>query len=206
MRIVTVLLLGVLVGCAEPSNSVRSTRSPESGGLQQEREISRADFGETWPFTVGSGMLRCGPGDAVTFTADGTVYAVNGVATTFGSGVDIEPIWAYAPQPDIGVAVVERLSMADREAIFAELGECEDMAMERAEAEIPVTDRASLHAMAERQGQIEDECKSGVRNGFGISEDEATRIVLEGISSVESMRLRVDIGPVIRAGLELCDG
>lgn len=42
-------------------------------------EVTRADFGAKWPFTVDGGTLRCERG-SVTFTAAGKTYALNGTA------------------------------------------------------------------------------------------------------------------------------
>lgn len=41
--------------------------------------ISETDFGTKWPFTVASGELRCDNG-AVSFTVNGWVHGVNGLA------------------------------------------------------------------------------------------------------------------------------
>ena len=58
------------------------------------KRISAQDFSDPWPFTVSSGRLACTMGSAVTFTANGTQYAVNGVASGRGYP-DIEPIWKF---------------------------------------------------------------------------------------------------------------
>lgn len=46
--------------------------------------VSSADYGDAWPFTVGSVDLMCdGPSPkALARTADGTIYALNGSART----------------------------------------------------------------------------------------------------------------------------
>lgn len=44
-------------------------------------EINSKKYGEKWPFSVEKGELAC-YGNAVTFTSNGTVYAVNGVASS----------------------------------------------------------------------------------------------------------------------------
>jgi hypothetical protein len=64
---------------------------------RRERNIHREELGEAWPLTVDAGVValigsnRFG---AVTFTADGVTYAVNGLARSWQSGKDIDPIWA----------------------------------------------------------------------------------------------------------------
>ena len=56
--------------------------------------IKAEDFGEAWPFTVSEGRLACSGASAVTFTANGVRYAVNGMASSAGFA-DIEPIWKF---------------------------------------------------------------------------------------------------------------
>ena len=59
-----------------------------------DKRIKAEDFGEAWPFTVSEGVLSCSGASAVTFTANGVTYAVNGMASTAGFA-DIEPIWKF---------------------------------------------------------------------------------------------------------------
>lgn len=59
-------------------------------------EISREEYGESWPFTVDSGRLECWRGSAAVFVADGTVYQLNGVAKQMGHA-PIDPIWRDNP-------------------------------------------------------------------------------------------------------------
>jgi hypothetical protein len=82
---------------------------------QSSKEVTSADYGDEWPLTVDSGTLAC-DGDAVTFTAGGKTYAVNGMATTRSAGVDIEPIWADNPEVEgtkksIGVLINDGLAL-----------------------------------------------------------------------------------------------
>ncbi len=56
------------------------------------------DLGSEWPFTVASGTLKC-TDNAITFTADGKTYGVNGTATGRENLPPIDPIWK--PNPDI---------------------------------------------------------------------------------------------------------
>jgi hypothetical protein len=90
------LIVLVLIAAACGSGSGDSTGSSAPG------KITEAELGEEWPFTVSEGILRChgsaGFG-AVTFEADGTEYAVNGVA----KGQDyppVDPVWADDPTVD----------------------------------------------------------------------------------------------------------
>jgi hypothetical protein len=72
---------------------------PSSGSTDT---VAAADF-EVWPFSVGSGVLRCEQG-AVTFEAGGTEYGVNGTAT--GAGYpEVDPIWLDNPALDGGPKV-----------------------------------------------------------------------------------------------------
>jgi hypothetical protein len=79
--------------------------------------VSRATYGDGWPFTVASGILSCHPGQAVVFeTSDGTVYALNGVATADPQFHDLEPIWlddpsGVAPKLSIGPLIETGLAL-----------------------------------------------------------------------------------------------
>ena len=69
--------------------------------------VSAADFGDAWPLTISSGILRCekvlipgllgGSISVVVFDAAGKRYAVNGVAKSRRAGVPIDEIWAANP-------------------------------------------------------------------------------------------------------------
>lgn len=57
----------------------------EDGGVgpRGESAITRQEFelmGESWPFVVDAGILTCHRGGTLTFTVDGVVYALDGVA------------------------------------------------------------------------------------------------------------------------------
>ena len=214
-------LLAVMAGCGQAEEHSRVTERTVSGGTERavpsvtegsvsgvtERVISRADFGDRWPFVVESGTLRCRAPRAITFTSSGTTYAVNGMASTLEAGVPIEPIWAFQPPRDPGIEVVEGIPLSDCNEIFRQLTVCEDRAMEQAEGEIPVTNFASMERMADRMDELETECKGDVRNTFGISEDEALKIGVEGVFGggfSSATPLRISISSVIQAGLTLC--
>jgi hypothetical protein len=67
--------------------------------------VTREELGDKWPFTVDSGVIAC-DGDAVTFTAEGVTYAVNGTATAREMGIDINAIWAENPgMPGTGLKI-----------------------------------------------------------------------------------------------------
>lgn len=72
--------------------------------------IDRRDFGDEWPFTTPRGILGCtvvgklstgAPIGAVTFTADGKVYAVNGIARGHAKSNgwhDLKEVWRDNPK------------------------------------------------------------------------------------------------------------
>lgn len=66
-------------------------------------QITRADYGDAWPFTVEAGQVRCmhmrGPGsNEVVFIAEGTAYAINGTAKGTKQYADVAPIWLDNPK------------------------------------------------------------------------------------------------------------
>jgi hypothetical protein len=90
----------------------RATTRPPS------RNVSAAQLLEAWPLTVPLGTLRLERGHAVVFRApDGTDYAVNGMATTWGLGAPIEAIWAAGQvsgaRRDLGPLVALGLALGE---------------------------------------------------------------------------------------------
>ena len=71
------------------------------------RWISHAEFGEAWPLTVESGVLRCVDPFSVVFVAYGRAYAVNGFAKNASTRdgerkyLDIRAILKDDPDPGI---------------------------------------------------------------------------------------------------------
>ncbi|GAA5021562.1 DUF2511 domain-containing protein [Kitasatospora paranensis] len=49
-----------------------------------------------WPFTVGSGTLRCRSGSLLTFASGGTEYGLDATAQDAGYAAPL-PVWAAAP-------------------------------------------------------------------------------------------------------------
>jgi hypothetical protein len=90
-------VLGV-TGCGDSQSNTAATDQPSLAN--NEKSVSRADYGGKWPLKVESGTLRCDDPGAVTFTSNGTTYWVNGtaggMADTHG-WKDIRPIWADDP-------------------------------------------------------------------------------------------------------------
>jgi hypothetical protein len=107
---------------APPSASSSPTRVSSN-----EIEISREEYGAAWPFTVDRGILkgvRVGktsdgsPLAHLTFTAQGKVYAVNGLARGTKKYAEIEDIWAANPEIpgtriDIGPIIDRGLKLAE---------------------------------------------------------------------------------------------
>lgn len=86
------LSVGVL-GCGSAS------ADPSRGAT-----VTRADFGDRWPFTVDQGVLRCEPPSQVVFSSGGVDYAVNGMARgdmRARGWQEIDGIWAPNTDPEV---------------------------------------------------------------------------------------------------------
>lgn len=130
---VAVLMLVVataaLLGCGSPpassgaSQPPSSENAPSAGSAPQlppnQLHITKADFGDAWPFTVDEGVLTgTGSGGVgeVTFTTNGVTYGVNGLANGTGKYAEIEAIWAANPsipgtKKDIGPIIKRGLEL-----------------------------------------------------------------------------------------------
>ena len=186
------------------------------GGPSNERLLTEEDFGDDWPFTVAAGTVRCVQ-NAVTFDADGVTYAVNGRASASGQAVPIEPIWKTATLP-MTSPPVQRLDEPSRRRIFRHIVACEDAAAKQAQAEFPETDAGhpdfSMDRFAElfeketaRENELTESCKVELRNEESLSDDEMSRISIEGVTqNWPSLSItRKSIHPIIKSGLELCE-
>lgn len=73
------LALAVIIGtsCAR-SDSSTSSQSPKG------RLVTKAELGDSWPFTVDSGYVDCPDGVSAIFRTDDAVYGLNGMATSRG--------------------------------------------------------------------------------------------------------------------------
>jgi hypothetical protein len=117
-RLITPTVLALVLSACGAYKSFTSTPEDSSSkpvAASSSLDVSRADFGDEWPLTVGSGTLSC-DGDAVTFTTGGTTYGVNGTARTLNEWPDIDPIWAkdpsgLAPKKDIGPLIDRGLDL-----------------------------------------------------------------------------------------------
>jgi len=86
--LLTILIFSLLSGC--------------KSGVQ----VSKADMGEKWPFTVENGLVHCFDGRELVFEANGIKYSLNGWAETFASekgyNTNLKAIWARDPKyPDL---------------------------------------------------------------------------------------------------------
>ncbi|GEN28975.1 hypothetical protein HVA01_26210 [Halovibrio variabilis] len=93
-----VVILFALSGCGQSSSS----------GL----EVSKGEFGESWPFTVESGVVDCVDGQAAIFKTGGTSYQLNGFARSSGYA-PIDPIWRENPEiPGVRVNIGSMIDLA----------------------------------------------------------------------------------------------
>lgn len=72
------------------------------GESEVDGEVSAAiaaQEGFDWPLTVDSASYICAEGNAVAIEADGSIYALNGLAKGQGY-LDLEPIWKDDPEFD----------------------------------------------------------------------------------------------------------
>jgi hypothetical protein len=82
LAVIGILTMAILAACVEASGS----------------EISQAEYGDKWPFTVPSERLECVPYSKVVFHAGGVSYAVNGLAMSDNRYREIRPIWKDNPE------------------------------------------------------------------------------------------------------------
>lgn len=61
------------------------------------RAVTAAEYGDEWPFSVPSGRVDCRPSGSAVFVADGTTYALTGLAQSRGYA-DVGPIWLDNPK------------------------------------------------------------------------------------------------------------
>ena len=62
-------------------------------------EIRKSDYGERWPFKIARGWLRCEGAGAIILSAQGTDYAVNGLASS--RYAPIQAVWKSDQADDI---------------------------------------------------------------------------------------------------------
>jgi hypothetical protein len=79
---------------------IRRYETPSSNAGGTAREVTAAEFGEAWPFTVDSGVVRCEADKRVVFIANNTIYALNTRAIVKFTGESILPIQRLDPTND----------------------------------------------------------------------------------------------------------
>ncbi|TFI45157.1 DUF2511 domain-containing protein [Rhodococcus sp. 1R11] len=85
---------------AAPATTAEPTARNVPAGL-----VSESTWTGDWPFTVPEGSLMCGQPNRVTFTADGTIYALNGAAKSAGAFDDVAAIWKESDFPGVRVDI-----------------------------------------------------------------------------------------------------
>jgi hypothetical protein len=130
---------------------------------------------------------------------DQRVFAVNGTARGRGFAA-IEPIWQTQPLLD-PVPVVARRRADVRRGIFVAIVKCEDEAAKQAEK---LSDDLSKQIDQERK--LSETCKTQLRTNNQLTEEELSQIGNEGVAQAcpPLKPGRVNIGPIIQAGLKLC--
>jgi len=71
-------------------------------------------LGCEWPLTVSEGTIWCVGAGRLVFEADGTQYALNGLAKGTGEYADIEAIWLDDPEVDGLKVGIDGLDLARR--------------------------------------------------------------------------------------------
>ena len=71
------------------------------------REVTKAEFGKAWPFSVSSGRVDCVKGLAYIFKANGKTYGLNGHADAWGiADADLKDIWLKDPEyPELDLRI-----------------------------------------------------------------------------------------------------
>ena len=110
-------------GASDTAAAVSVADAPRPPGY-----VSRAEFGDAWPLTVGEGVLECDQSrsalGAVVFSAGGRRYGVNGTAKSLGFPA-IDPIWR-SPIQKLDYPPLARIPEEQRRRIFASLVACQD--------------------------------------------------------------------------------
>lgn len=77
--------------------------------------MTRAQFGDSWPFTVDSGYLDCVPPSCAVFRTGSTTYGLNGLAKS-RDFQDVRPIWRDDPNaPGLKISIGPMIDLALKE-------------------------------------------------------------------------------------------
>lgn len=110
MALLTVVLaLSLGISCAQSDR-------PSSDESTMGKLVTKAELGNQWPFTVDSGYVDCPDGVSAVFrTADGSVYGLNGMATSRGFA-EPDPIRQADPIiPGAMISIGPMIDLARRE-------------------------------------------------------------------------------------------
>ena len=175
------LLASALAGCGR-SGAVEDPIAKVP--LRHQRTATRSDFPAEWPFSVGRGTLGCSDG-AVLFRALGVTYGLNDAALHRGFRA-VAPIRTLEPAAP-PTRPLARLTQDARMKIFSEASSCG----------AGVADQSSAVA-----------CRTTLRQEAGVSEAELQQVEAEGRERrwPPLERAPADLGPLVKAGLALCDG
>ena len=115
-----------------------------------QRQISRVEIPDSWPFVPGAGTVAC-DGGAIAFRTQGVTYALNGAARARGYA-DVDPI--VVTQSSAPSNPLARIPQDDRMRIFAESARCAD----RSEPSVCRRVLASTHQLTDDElSQIDSE-------------------------------------------------
>src|SRR5947209_14818060 len=74
--------------------------------------VSRAEYGDRWPFMVETGYVDCVPPSCAVFRTGTTTYGLNGLAMSHGFQ-DVRPIWRDDPSaPGLKVNIGPMIDLA----------------------------------------------------------------------------------------------
>lgn len=174
------LVLLLLVGACGENGAQRVEEPIPDIPSNQQRSVTRSEFRYDWPFTVGAGTVGCAAG-AVVFRTAGLSYALNDAARLRGlAPVDpIRQIQGSGPPTD----PLKRMKQDDRMRIFAAAASCDDAA-------------------------DATECKRRMRSTHTLSDTELNQVEAEGKERrwPPLSPARINLDPLIDAGLKLCRG
>lgn len=177
-------LLALLCACGGGSSARQITDPIPDVPSTQQRAVSRHDFGWYWPLAAGAGTLGCSSG-AVVFRAAGVTYALNDAAKArrYADVTSIHNAASSAPTNPL-----KRLRQDDRMRIFADAAACPEP-----------------RSMQAERG---DACAQRLLTTYRISDPELRQIQAEGQERrwPPLTPSRVDLKPLVDAGLELCSG
>jgi len=180
-RLWVLIFLVVVSSCAD--NQQRVIDPIPDIPLNQQRTVTRNEFGWRWPLTVGIGTLGC-VSNAVVFRAGAVTYAVNAAAAARGFA-PLEPI-SVTQSRGLPHDPVKRLRQDDRMRIFAQSAACER------------SDGGS--------SQGGPGCRTRVLHTSSVSEEELQKIEREGRERrwPPLPPARVSVGVLVDAGIKLC--